>query len=186
MASLKLYVDCPEGEQEEIGLDDIWIHSDVVDEDSMHALLVHHIALWALENGNRLDDITGLTVDDEDGNELVITAESGDHSWIREVVKLYMWLIDDKHRCGDEAILAYVDNTGWKWFDFDDFQTPEDEYCQEFDGDYAEYARETMSDQGESLDERLERYFDYEEYGQHLVDGYNLVEWNGSQFLFSS
>jgi hypothetical protein len=186
MASLKLYVECLMGEKQEIDLDDVWIHPDVVDEDSMHALLVHHIALWALSNGNRLNDISGLTVDDEDGNELVIGHDAGSMDWIREVTQLYMWLIDDKHYAPDEAILAYVDNAGWKWFDFDDFQTPEDEYCQAFDGDYAEYAKETMSNQGESLEEHLERHFDYEEYGQYLIDDYSLVEWGGSQFLFDA
>ena len=90
--TISLFVQDPDGEHKEIDLDDVWAHADVIDEDTMHGMLVHVIALWALENGNTLDDITGLTVDDDEGQELEIHTETGDarHNWIREVVQLYM------------------------------------------------------------------------------------------------
>src|SRR5574342_404620 len=129
MTNLSLFVQDPDAENLEIDLGDVWIHPDVIDEDSMVGLLVHKIALWALENGNRFDDIVPLTVDDDDGQELEIHQEDDNpHLWIREVVQLYMWLDCDKHWCPDEAILGYVDNQGWKWTDFDsDLQNAEDE-----------------------------------------------------------
>src|SRR5688572_10772254 len=116
--TISLFIQDPDGENKEIDLDDVWAHADVIDEDSMHAMLVNVIAVWALENGNRFDDITPLTVDDDEGQELEIHQDtSKPHLWIREVVQLYLHLLSDKHYCEDEAILAYVDNQGWKWTD---------------------------------------------------------------------
>lgn len=187
MTNLSLFVQDPDAENLEIDLGDVWIHPDVIDEDSMVGLLVHKIALWALENGNRFDDIVPLTVDDDDGQELEIHQEDDNpHLWIREVVQLYMWLDCDKHWCPDEAILGYVDNQGWKWTDFDsDLQNAEYEFHQEFDGDYEEYARERMSETGEGLPDHLEYHFDYSSYGESLVDGYSRVSWGYKEFLFS-
>lgn len=187
MTNLSLFVQDPDAENLEIDLGDVWIHPDVIDEDSMVGLLVHKIALWALENGNRFDDIVPLTVDDDDGQELEIHQEDDNpHLWIREVVQLYMWLDCDKHWCPDEAILGYVDNQGWKWTDFDsDLQNAEYEFHQEFDGDYEEYARKWMSETGEGLPDHLEYHFDYSSYGESLVDGYSRVSWGYKEFLFS-
>lgn len=186
--TISLFIQDPDGENKEIDLDDVWAHADVIDEDSMHALLVNVIAVWALENGNRFDDITPLTVDDDEGQELEIHQETTNpHLWIREVVQLYLHLLSDKHYCEDEAILAYVDNQGWKWTDFDsDLEQAEDEYYSEFDGDYDEYAREYLSNNGEGIPEHMEKYFDYEEYGEALVDDFDRCEWGSREFLFSS
>lgn len=184
MTTISLFVQDPGGEHKEIDLDNIWIHSDVTGEDSMHALLVHEIALWAIENGNTFDQITGLTVDDDAGQELEI--HSNGHGWIREVVQLYMWLNCDKHYCPDEAILARVDDIGWKWFDFDsDLQSAEDEYHTEFSGDYEEFAIEYMENCGESIDSHLESYFDFADYGEALVDDFDRCSWGHKEYLFS-
>lgn len=187
MTNLSLFVQDPDGENKEIDLGAVWIHGDVIDEDSMVGLLVHEIAVWALENGNRFDDIVPLTVDDDDGQELEIHQEpTNPHLWIREVVQLYMWLDCNKHWIPDEAILAYVDNQGWKWTDFDsDLQSAEDEYHQEFDGDYEEFARDYLENSGDSLPEWAEPYFDFSEYGETLVEGYSECEWRYRKFLFS-
>lgn len=187
MTTLSLFVHGKGGESKEIALDDVWLHSDVIDEDSMHALLVTNIAAWALENGNTFDDITPLTMEDEDGQELEIHQEGEyPHLWIREVVQLYMWLNCDEHWAPDGAILGYVDNQGWKWTNFDsDLQQAENKYHQEFNGDYEDYAREWMSEVGEGLLDHLESHFDYSSYGEELVDGYSRVSWGYKEFLFS-
>lgn len=187
MTTLSLFVQDADGESKEIDLDDVWLHPDVTDEDSMHALLVTNIAAWALKNGNTLDDITPLTVDDDGGQELEIYQEpSNPHLWIRDVVQLYMWLNCDKHWIPDEALLGYIDNQGWRWTDFEsDLQQAENEYHKEFDGDYEEFAREWMSEVGEALLDHLESYFDYSSYGETLVEGYSEVEWGYKKFLFS-
>ncbi|WAB09319.1 ArdA-like antirestriction protein [Streptomyces phage Stella] len=187
MTNLSLFVTDPDGEHKEIDLGDVWAHADVIDEDSMHAMLVNVIAVWALENGNRFDDITPMTVDDDDGQELEIHQEDTNrHLWIREVVQLFMHLLSGQHYCDDEAILAYVDDQGWKWTDFEsDLESAEDGYHGEFDGDYDEFAREYMSDMGESLDDHLESHFDYESYGESLVDGYDRCSWGSREFLFN-
>ena len=186
--TISLFVQDKDGETKEIDLDDVWIHPDVVDEDSMQDLLVNVIAVWALENGDTFDDITPLTVDDDEGQELEIDQASDQpHLWIREVVQLYMWLNCDKHYMPDEALLAYVDTQGWKWTDFDsDLQSAEDEYHSEFTGDYDEYAREYMSDCGDGIPEWAEPYFDYAEYGEVIVDGYDRCSGGSKEFLVSS
>lgn len=185
--TISLFVQDKDGESKEIDLDNVWIHGDVIDEDSMHALLVNEIAAWALDNGNRFDDIIPLTVDDDDGQELEISQENANpHLWIREVVQLYMWLNCDKHYMPDEALLGYIDNQGWKWMDFEsDLQQAEDEYYTEFDGDYEDFAKEHMDSCGESIAEHLEYHFDYSSYGESLVEGYSEVEWGYKKFLFS-
>lgn len=186
--NINLFVQCKDGEHYEINLDDVWIQSDVIDEESLHGALVAKIATWALENGNTFDDITPMTVDDDDGQELEIHQDSGKpHLWILEVVQLYTWLNCDKHYMPDEALLAYIDDRGWKWTDFDsDLQQAEDEYYTEFDGDYEEFAIEHMSACGESIDSHLERYFDFSSYGEDLVDGFNRYSWGHKEFLFHS
>lgn len=186
--TISLFVQDPDGEHKEIDLDDVWIHPDVIDEDSMHALLVVTIAVWALENEQyTFDQITPMTVDDDDGQELEIHQKQSDpHLWVREVVQLYMWLVIEKtHYAPDEAILAYVDNQGWKWIDFDtDLQEAEDKYHCEFNGDYEDYAKEFMDDCGESIAVHLEDHFDYSSYGEALVENYERVSWGRKEFLF--
>jgi hypothetical protein len=186
--TISLFVQDKDQEYVEIDLDDVWIQSDVIDEESFHGALVAKIATWALERGNTFDDITGLTVDDDDGQELEIHngTESHRHGWILEVVQLYMWLNCDKHYCDDEAILARIDDIGWKWFDFDsDLQTAEDEYYTQFHGDYEDFAKERLEDSGEGLPEWAEPYFDYSEYGENLVDEFDRVSWGSKEYLFS-
>ena len=185
MTTISLFVQDRNGEHVEIDLDATWAEDDVMDEESFHAALVCRIALWALERNILFTDVSGLTVDADAGQELVITHGDGNTGWILEVVQLYMWLNSDSHYCEDEAILAYIDNVGWDRFDFEsDLKTAEDEYRQEFDGDYEDFAKEWMDSMGESLDENLEYYFDYSGYGENLVDGYNKVSWGYREFLF--
>ena len=185
MANLKLFIQSYRtGDYSELDLDDLWIHPDVIDEDSFHALLVHEIALYALDQEISFSEVQGLTIDDEDGQELSMKSEA-DMVWIREVAQLYVFLLSDKHYCDDEAILAYIDNSGWAWVDFDsDLQDAEDKYYTEFSGDYEEFARERMDDSGESLSETHERYFNFEEYGEDLVNDWSRCEWGSREVLF--
>ena len=187
MANLRLFIQNVETtDYKELDLDDIWIHPDVTDEDSFHAVLVNEVALYAIEEDIRFTDVKGLTVDDEDGQELSIDNELGTTEWIREVAQLYVHLLSDSHYCDDEAILAYIDNSGWKWFDFDsDLKSAEDEYSQEFDGDYEDFAKEWMDNMGETLSESHEYYFDYSGYGEFLVEGYSKCSWGSREFLFN-
>lgn len=187
MSDLSLYVQCSEDERLKIDLSDVWMHGDVIDEDTMHSVLVNVIAVWALENGNSFDDIVPLTVDDEYGNELEISQENADkHNWIREVVQLYVWMDSSHHHVPDGALLGYIDNEGWEWFNFDSgLQWAEDEYDSQFDGDYEFFAKEQMERCGESIPSHLEQYFDYSSYGEELIESYSEVEWGGEKYLFS-
>lgn len=187
MTTLSLFVGNQYDEHTEISLDNIWVESDVVDEDSMHAALVAAIAVWALESGSTFDQVKPMTVDDDAGQELEIgQSTSNPHGWIREVVQLYMWLLCDKHYCPDEAVLAYIDNMGWGWTDFEcDLQNVEDFYYTTFDGDYEEYAKEHMNNCGEDLPYWAESYFDYKSYGENLVDAFSRMSWGSKEFLFT-
>lgn len=185
MSNLTLFIqNYISGDYKEIDLEDVWIHPDVIDEDGMHAALVNEVALYALGEGISFTDVRGLTIDDEGGHELSMKSEA-DMVWIREVAQLYVFLLSDEHYCDDEAILAYIDNSGWQWVDFDsDLQDAEDKYYTEFNGDYEEFARERMDDSGDSFSETHERYFNFEEYGEDLVNDWSRCEWGSREFLF--
>lgn len=173
------------GEYTEIDLDSAWMDQDVIDADSLFQVLIVKISIWALENDHLLKDIVGYTLD-EGSDELALPQTPGDLTWLMEVSKLVAWRhTPTKHYMPDGALMARINDIGWKFFDFDsDLQEAEDMYSQEFDGDYAEYAREYMENCGEGLSEWAEPYFNYEEYGEDLVDGYDRVEWDNQEYLF--
>ncbi|UVD39742.1 ArdA-like antirestriction protein [Streptomyces phage RosePharie] len=168
-----------------LDLDDVWDEPSVLDAESLKLAVLHHIALWALEQDISMDTVVGFTFD-HDGDEIEIEAKPGDWTWLDEVCLIVEFIKGNKHYCPDNAIFARIKDIGWKFFDFDtDLQTAEDEYYQEFDGDYKEFARDWMDNVGESIAEHLEYHFDYESYGESLVEDYDRIEFASEEFLFS-
>lgn len=168
-----------------LDLDEVWDEPGVFDADTLKLAVLHHIALWAMEQDISMDRIVGFTFDN-DGDELDIEATAGNWTWLTEVCQLVEFIKGNKHYCPDNAIFARIKDIGWKFFDFDsDLQGAEDEYYQEFDGDYKEFARDQMDNCGESIAEHLEYHFDYESYGESLVEDYDRVEFASEEFLFS-
>jgi len=167
-----------------LDLDEVWDEPGVFDADTLKLAVLHHIALWAMEYDFSMDRIVGFTFDNG-GDELEIEATAGNWTWLTEVCQLVEFIKGNKHYCPDNAIFARIKDIGWKFFDFDSgLQAAEDEYYQEFDGDYKEFAREYMDNCGESIAEHLEYHFDYESYGESLVGDFDLVEFANEEFLF--
>lgn len=171
-----------------LDLDDVWMESGVIDVESFKLAILHHIALWAMEKGYSLDRIVGFTLDN-DGGEIDMRLDSddaGDWTWLDNVANLVehlqgsLWL-------DVNMFLAAINNEGWDSFDWDNLSAVEDRYSQEWDGDYEEFAKEWMDNTGEGLPDNLERYFDYREYGEHLIeDDYEILEFAGNSYLFRS
>lgn len=168
-----------------LDLGDVWNEPDVIDADSLKLAVLHHIALWALEHDFSMDSIIGFTFD-ADGDQLEIEATAGDWTWLTEVCQLVEFVKSNKHYCPDNAIFARIKDVGWKSFDFDsDLREAEDQYYQGWSGNHEEFAREWMDNVGESIPEHMESHFDYDSYGESLVEDYEMVEFAGDEFLFS-
>lgn len=168
-----------------LDLDDLWESMDGSDEESFFEVLVCEVAKFAIEQNVSFGAVVGFTFDDS-GDEMEITQTQDSAAWIHEVAQLVAFIKSNKHYCSDGAIFARVNDLGWNYVDFSsDLQDMEDEYYQEFDGDYADFAREWMENVGEGLQEQHESYFDYEAYGESMVDDYDRCSWADQEYLYS-
>lgn len=166
-----------------LDLGDVWMEPSVSDADDLFLAVIHHIALWALENGHGMDVIEGFTLD-HDGDELAIHSEAGDWTWLKQVCKVVAYHENDGH-VPTNAVLGSIKDAGWKWFNFDSVKDLEDTYSQEWGGDYEDFAKEWMSNVGEDLPEHLEYYFNYQDYGENLIESdYAIIEFANEEFLF--
>lgn len=167
-----------------LDLDDVWSELETEDEQSLFESLVCHVAQFAIDQNVRFGEVVGMTFD-ADGDEVEITETPDDSTWIREVAQLVTHIKSNKHYAPDGAIFGRIKDLGWEYVDFSsDLETMENEYSQEYGGDPDEFAREEMDALGQSIDEEIDRYFDYDSYGESLLDGYDRVEWAGSEYLF--
>lgn len=172
-------------ESEDIDLESLYALSWVLGEDDMAEAIMLAVADLAIENGIAFELVEPDYIEDDNGNELNITSNPGMY-WVREVAKFawhVLWKSDSKGDWG--KYFAYVDNEHWNQFDFDKMSKIDDEFRMEFDGDYEDYAREWMDEQGEDLPSHLEDHFDYKSYGEYLIDGENAIEWGYETYLFS-
>lgn len=174
------------GDEKKFDLDKIYDDHRVVDEGTYHVALLLEIARWALEEGVSLEDTHPLYIFDaqmwDDDSTLKVDAGNGEGAWHLEVAKLAWYL---KQQYDTDRQFAYLSQNHWKYIDFDDLDTEfDDNYSDEFNGDYSEYAIEWMSNSGESIPDHLEPYFDFEEYGKSLIEGMVEYEWNGCTYLY--
>jgi len=181
---MELWIQGTPGDSEGIDLDDLWVHAD--DADELFELIVVEVAKFADERGIAFGSVTGLSFDDDDGEELAIGANENDTLWIHEVAKLYSYLQSRGLRAAGGAVLAYIEHVDWRYFDFDtDFRTVESRYYEEFDGDCAKYAAGRMEEGGNYISEDLESYFDFQAYGEALISDYDQCSWGDTTYLFS-
>lgn len=165
-----------------LDLDDVWAEPDVLDAESFKLAVLFHIALWAVEKGYSMDRIVGFTLDN-DGDEVEITSEAGDWTWLDNICHLVEHL-QTKNWLEANMFLACVKNEGWSSFDWGNLSNVEDTFSQEWDGDYEGFAREYMENVGEDLPEHISHHFDYRQYGEDLVDEYDMIEFAGTEYLF--
>lgn len=168
----------------EIDLDGLIASEHATDADTLHTLIIIEVAMWALNLGCSFDDVYPMCVADDNGKELD-AGPTNNPNWTKEVAQL-AWFVEQGPRFVDsDQVFAIVNATDWRYVDFDNLQSfVEDDYCQEFDGDYEDFGRERVSDLCEDVPEHLEQYFDYEKYGRDAVNDYNKYEWNDRTFLY--
>jgi hypothetical protein len=186
---MKLNVSSPNIDSDaEFDLDDLMDNMDMVDDEgTLHTALIIEIARWSLEHGQPFDDAYPTYVEDDNGHELWVHGDSQSNpDWIKEVAQFAWFIRQEKDSwVDDDLIFAYVNGEDWRYVDFDRLSDWQDNYSQEYEGDAEEFARQWMSDVGdESLPDHLEPYFDYESYGEAMLNDYNQYEWNDRTFLF--
>ncbi|UJQ86914.1 hypothetical protein SEA_TREAT_79 [Streptomyces phage Treat] len=166
-----------------LDLSDVWMNPTVFDADDLFLAVVHHIALWAVEKDYSMDRIVGFTLD-HDGDELEISGEAGDWTWLKEVCSVVEYY-EGKGSIPICAVLGFIEDAQWSQFDFDSIKDLENTFSQEWDGDYEEFAKEQMENSGEDLPDHLEYYFNYRDYGEYLIDAdYTIIEFANEEFLF--
>lgn len=104
---------------------------------------------------------------------------------LESVAKLFMYLEDDVESSQKGVVYAYLAENGWESIDFDRPNHVFDVFYCEFDGDYEGFAREWMSGSDNEVDPWMEKYFDFDQYGEDLISDFVLVEWNGTEYLFT-
>lgn len=185
---MKIHVSSPNIDTDaDFDLDDLMDNLDmVVDMETLHTALIIEIARWSLEHGAPFTDAYPTYVEDDNGNELWVHGDfTSNPEWIKEVAQFAWFIRQEKDSwVDDDLIYAYVNGEDWRYVDFDSLKDYEDNYSQEYDGDAEEFGRNWMYECGEGLPDNLEPYFDYERYGEDLLEGYNQYEWNGNTYLF--
>lgn len=120
-----------------------------------------------------------------DGRDEMGISDDGDYDWISDAAKL-AWYVEHELSSWHEphALFAKIRGEGWKWTNFDELNSWEDEYSQEYDGDAEEFGKNWLYETDGDLPDHLQPYFDYEAYGESLLEGYDQQEWGGMTYLF--
>lgn len=170
----------------EIDLDDLVANDSCLSHDTLHSLIVIEVATWATKLGCSFDDVYPMHIEDDNGHQLD-AGPTDNTAWIKEVARLVWFVEQGSWSVDPDRVFAVINAVNWKYVDFDDLQSfVDDDYCQEFEGDYEDFGRERASELCEDVPEHLERYFDYERYGRDVIEGYNAYEWNDRTFLYSN
>lgn len=102
---------------------------------------------------------------------------------VETLVKL-MHHVNEEDGAPLAAFLAYAYNATWSYLDIERVEELfQSEYKYGFD--YGNYARERMDVEGVSLSYDMSDYFDYESYGEYLIDGtHTVIRFDGVDYLF--
>lgn len=165
----------------EIDLKAAWMDPYVAGESDMFEVLFWNLGWWTYSNGETPKSAFDAEISLPGGDDSVSVNVDDDFDWLREVCKLYS---ESMEECiPDGALLGYIENQGWKWVNFDNIGASDD-YESEYDGDAGDFAREHMEEYGEDLPEHLKYHFDYDSYGEALLDEYDEIEFDGQSYLF--
>lgn len=165
----------------DINLDELVALDWVLDWEDMRVALILALAEVAVYNRVAFDAVTPDYVEDNDQNDTLKVHVGDDNDWMADVAKL-AWYVQDDY--DEPRHLAYISNEGWEYFDFDNMRQVDDEFSQEFDGDYEDFAVQELENQGITLPEEVENYFDFRRYGEDQLDSYSVCEWGSVKYMF--
>ena len=182
MTNINLHVFSSDGRTLPINIGGTADLNEAVDLGDLHEALYRVVEGWERLLEGSGASITGAAVEDESGEALDICVGSG-NPWIYEVAQLWTYLDGSGRYCPTGAALAYIDNVGWEFFDFDEFRRMEDDFAEEFDGSYSAHAADYIAEMG-GIPDWLDDYIDYEMLGEGLVSDYARLSWGGKEYLF--
>ncbi len=166
---------------EEIDIAPLISLSHVLGEADLTEALVVHLSGLAISAGVGFDEIQPDYISGDSSDQLCVKGQLG-RSWVEQVAKLSWHVSHDP-----DHYLAYIDNVGWDYFDFDSDLDGlvDDEYMGELTNP-EDFGREFWEDQHGSISEDMDRYFDFEQYGQDTLDNsYTVLEWGYKSFIFT-
>jgi hypothetical protein len=161
----------------------------VVDATTLYTSIVMRLSKWAHEKGADFDDIFPLYIHDGeywDDTCEKIDAGPDDWGWMKEVAQ-FAWAAEQEPCIDSDQLFGVVNDTGWKWFNFDDIESSlSEDYHGEFVGDYEDFGKEWESNYSDShIPDHLYNHIDWDSYGRELVESHNEIEWNDRTFLYS-
>lgn len=168
---------------DDIDLGELYDLDWVIDQPTMKNAIMVAVANLAIQEEISFDAIVPDYVQDEDSETLSIKTDA----WLTELSQFVWHLFSvDSDEEEHKKYFAYIHNTGWEFFDFDRLSKIEDDfYGVEEDLDPEDYAKEQMEGRGEALPEHLESHFDYQAYGEELLEDFNQIEWGDRMYLFT-
>lgn len=165
----------------DINLDELVALDWVLGWEDMRVALILALAEVAVYNRVAFDAVTPDYVEDNEQNDTLKVYTGEDNDWMTDLAKL-AWHVQDEDDEGRH--LAYIGDQGWTYFDFDNMGQVDDEFSQEFDGDYEDFGIQQLENQDITLPDELERYFDFSQYGEDQMESYSVLEWGSVKYLF--
>lgn len=161
----------------DIDLEELYAASWILDEDDLKVAIVASIGGLLADN----PDVSGYMleyIEDSDDNGLTISSD-GD---LTEVAQFAWHVLSNTYSSGEWGkYFAYVDNQGWRWFDFDRMDKIDDNYHSTMEyGDEEEWAKEHSEDPPMEW----QNHIDWESKAEEMLEGYSVTEWGGEKYVF--
>lgn len=150
----------------------------VVDDVSLYNSLSRSMLTVASIWHEKWDDLIPLKFM-VDANEIEIFRHPG-IGWLWEVAQLVTFL-EGGTTPPEGAFLAVLSSVGWKWSQFDDFESWCDGYVGVV-GDMGDYAREHFESR---TPEEIMDHVDWDGVGDDLATNFTVYEWDGESYYFS-
>lgn len=154
---------------------------------ALYAFIVSSVLRTSLLRGDdtTLDDIFLDKFRNTDaGWELDIPANSKATLEERCLEAAQLWWFLDEDSAYEDVTVAYIENSGWEWVDFDDVEDFHENLFMEYD-DYADVGKYAV-DEGfvESVPDSVYSHIDWDSYGREIAEGYSDTAFNGKSYLF--
>lgn len=165
----------------EIDLDVLYKLDWVLGADDLEEAIMVAVSESLIKHGVGMSEVNFDWIEDSDAGVFSFPAEVE----LGDIAKFVWHLLNESMGYERGKYFAYVDGVGWKWVNFDNLNTIYEMFHSEYDGDAGEFAREHMENVGETIPGWMESYFDYDSYGEALLEDYDVFEWEGQQYVFS-